>query len=514
MIFLYGPPGSGKSTIGRILAKSLELPFFDLDEEIERQAGLPITEIFSNEGEGGFRARESVALHTMLAREDGVVALGGGALLIAENRSLVEACGTVFCLSADLESLLERLSVEAGHRPLLAGDRASSLNALLAKRRPHYVSFAEQIDTTSNTPQQTAWQVQINLGRFRVRGMGTGYDVYATPGSLEQVGLGLKQLGISGKAVIVSDSNTAPIYAAAVKESLRIADINSQLVVIPAGEVHKTMDTVSDLWEEFLKAGLERGSTVVALGGGVVGDLAGFAAAVFLRGVNWVILPTTLLAMVDSSLGGKTGTDLPQGKNLVGAFHPPRLVLADPLTLATLPEVELRSGLAEVVKHGVIGDPALFESCQKGWKSVQSDWVDIVRRAMAVKVKIIEEDPFEKGRRAALNLGHTVGHAVEQASGYRLRHGEAVAIGLVAEARLSERLKLAEKGLAATIGATIHGLDLPTEIPPGLNQELIVRAMQVDKKRAGGSVRFALPVRVGEVRVGIEIGDLALEMSE
>ena len=280
----------------------------------------------------------------------------------------------------------------------------------------------------------------------------------------------LRRLGLIEKAVVVSDTNTAPIYAAQVQDVLRKAGIDAQLVVIQAGEVHKTMQTVSVLWEEFLNVGLERGSTVVALGGGVVGDLAGFAASVFLRGINWVILPTTLLAMVDSSLGGKTGADLPQGKNLVGAFHPPRLVLADPLALATLPEVELRSGLAEVVKHGLIGDPDLFESCQKGWNSVKSDWVDIVRRAMAVKVQIIEEDPFEKGRRAALNLGHTVGHAVEQASGYRLRHGEAVAIGMVAEARLSERLKLAEKGLAETIAATFHGLGLPTEIPPGLTE--------------------------------------------
>jgi shikimate kinase / 3-dehydroquinate synthase len=514
MIFLYGPPGSGKSTVGRIIAQSLGLPFWDLDQEIERQAGLSIPDIFSKEGETEFRARETTALRAALSREDGIVALGGGALLMAENRALVEAGGTVFCLSADLQSLLERLSIEAEPRPLLAGDRSSSLNALLVKRRQHYASFAEQIDTISKTPQQVAWQVQINLGRFRIRSMGVGYDVCAAPGNLEQVGMRLRRLGLSEKAVVVSDTNIAPIYASRVQDILNKDGIDSQLIVIPAGEVHKTLHTVSVLWEEFLKAGLDRGSTVVALGGGVVGDLAGFAASVFLRGINWVILPTTLLAMVDSSLGGKTGTDLPQGKNLVGAFHPPRLVLADPSALATLPEVELRSGLAEVVKHGVIGDPALFESCQNGWNSVKSDWVDIVRRAMAVKVQIIEEDPFEKSWRAALNLGHTVGHAVEQASGYRLRHGEAVAIGMVAEARLSERLKLAEKGLAETIAATFQGLGLPTKIPPELTRESIERAMKVDKKRAGGSVRFALPVRVGEVRVGIEIGDFSLEMSE
>jgi shikimate kinase/3-dehydroquinate synthase len=240
----------------------------------------------------------------------------------------------------------------------------------------------------------------------------------------------------------------------------------------------------------------------------VVGDLAGFAASVFLRGINWIVLPTTLLSMVDSSLGGKTGFDLPMGKNLVGSFYPPRLVLADLMTLETLPEVELRNGLAEVVKHGVIGDPQLFETCQKGWNVVQSKWIDIVHRAMAVKVRVIQEDPFEKGPRAALNLGHTIGHALEKASNYQVRHGEAVAIGMVAEARLAERIGLAERGLSEIIAYTLIGLGLPTEIPLHLDTELIETAMQLDKKRAEGVVRFALPVRIGEVKVGVEVGDM------
>jgi 3-dehydroquinate synthase len=282
------------------------------------------------------------------------------------------------------------------------------------------------------------------------------------------------------------------------------------LVLLPAGEQQKTIQTVGSLWEAFLDAGLERSSTVLALGGGVTSDLAGFAAATFLRGVTWVAAPTSLLGMVDASLGGKTGADLPRGKNLVGAFHPPRLVLVDPATLASLPEVELRSGLAEAVKSGVIGDEALFRLCAAGWRSVMATLEDVVRRSMAVKVRLIQEDPYEKGRRAALNLGHTIGHALEAGSGYLLRHGEAVAIGMVAAARLSEHLEVAEPGLAEEIAAALQGLGLPVEVPPGMDWETILQGMQVDKKRLGGALHFTLPERIGKVQVGREVTNAEL----
>jgi len=229
-----------------------------------------------------------------------------------------------------------------------------------------------------------------------------------------------------------------------------------------------------------------------------------------LRGVAWVAAPTSLLAMVDASLGGKTGADLPRGKNLVGAFHPPRVVLADPTTLASLPEAELRSGLAEVVKAGVIGDEALFRLCAQGWEAVLEALDTLVRRSMAVKIRVIQEDPYEKGQRATLNLGHTIGHALEAGSGYRLRHGEAVAIGMVAAARLSERLGIAQVGLAEEIAATLSSLGLPVAAPPGMDWETILQGMHVDKKRFSGVLRFALPERIGAVRVGVEVNDTEL----
>lgn len=509
LIFLYGPPGVGKSTVGRLLAATLSLPFYDSDAEIIIQAGQEISAIFAQEGEAGFRARETAVITQLLTQPAGVVALGGGALLNEALRAQVEAAGPVLCLHAPLPVLQERLGAAhtaGAERPLLAANLREKLPQLLAQRAAHYASFTHQLEAGA-APAAVAWQAQISLGRFLARGMGTEYDVLTQPGGLAQLGALLRARNLHGPIALVSDAQVAHFWLQTAVASLQAAGYAIHPVIIPPGEAHKTIATVSQLWEAFLAARLERRSTVVALGGGVVGDLAGFAAATFLRGVNWVGAPTTLLAMVDASLGGKTGADLPQGKNLIGAFYPPRLVLADTDTLATLPAAERRSGLAEVVKHGVIGDPALFDLCAQGETAVAQNWPQLVSRAMAVKLAIIAADPYEQGQRAALNLGHTIGHAVELASGYRLRHGEAVAIGMVAEAKLAEQTGVAEKGVAQQITAVLRALNLPTQIPPDLDRQAIIRAVGVDKKRRAGQVHFALPARIGQVVTGVHVPD-------
>jgi len=507
LYFIYGPPGSGKSTLARRLAGLLDLPFMDLDEQIQASAGMPIPAIFDREGERGFRQRERAALEAAVQSGRGVVALGGGALLDPTSRSLVESAGRVLCLRAERETLFERLGQEVGTRPLLGEDAGwrERLDALLAVRAAHYHSFPLSLDTSALNPEEAARQAQLKFGAWRVSGMGTAYDVRVVQDGLDALGSMLRARGLEGPLALVSDSQVAPLYAERVEAALKAAGYAVQRVVIPAGEEHKTLETVSHLWEAFLAARLDRRSTVLALGGGVVGDLAGFAAAVYLRGVRWVALPTTLLAMADASLGGKTGADLPQGKNLIGAFHPPALVLSDPATLSTLPEAELRSGMAEVVKHGLLADPALFARAEGGWEAMRANLDETVRRAMAVKIAFIQADPYEKNIRAALNLGHTVGHAVEVASGYRLRHGEAVAIGLRVEARLAEALGVAEAGLSGRIEACLRGLGLPTRIPEEIDREGFLRALRVDKKNAAGQVRFALPERVGAYRVGVTV---------
>lgn len=504
-IFLYGPPGTGKSTIGKILARNLDLPFVDLDSLIEEKTNMSISQIMEGQGEPAFRDLETFALEETVGHADQVtprvIALGGGALLREENRSIAETHGTVVLLMAELSTLLDHLKHNAEKRPLLAGDLPARLTSLLAQRRDHYASFATQIHLDGLSAGQSALQIQTRLGRFRLRAMGE-YDVVV--GDVGQVGsLPYKMQS----PVIVTDENVARFHLEHVKSVIRACGLEPTSFVIPAGEEHKNLETVSQLWNAFLENGLDRKSTVIALGGGVVGDLTGFAASTYMRGMHWICLPTTLLSMADASLGGKTGFDLPQGKNLVGSFYPPRLVLADPQFLTTLPEREFISGMAEVVKHGIISDPELFHFCAQGLNRVKENLDEIIKRAMAVKIQVIEEDPYEKGIRASLNLGHTVGHAVELVSKFKLHHGEAIAIGIVAEARFAERIGIAEMGLSRRITEVLSSLGLPTEIPTELPQEEILRAMRVDKKKNAASIRFALPAAIGRVQL-VEVKDL------
>ncbi len=510
-IFLYGPPGSGKSTLGKALADRLGMPFVDLDQAVEARAGLTISELMRERGENAFRITESRALQEQVRGPCAVIALGGGTLLREENRGLADAKGTVICLWADEAQLLQRLQADARPRPLLAGELHARLAALLAARQSHYDSFAARVDT-SQPVDAAVQQLQAVAGRFHLSAMGS-CDVILERGLIDGTGACLRAEDIT-RTIVVTDENVGKLYAEGLLDSLRSAGFEPALLTISAGEGSKTLDTVSQLWRGFLQADLDRRSMVIALGGGVVGDLAGFAASTFMRGVRWICLPTTLLAMVDASIGGKTGFDLPEGKNLVGSFHTPRLVLCDPDVLGTLPEAELRAGMAEVLKHAVISEPRLFELCAAGLVQARGRVAEIVRRAIAVKVAVIESDPYEQGPRAVLNFGHTVGHAIELVSAFSIRHGEAVAMGMVAETGLSERLGLARPGLRDEIAQALSGLGLPIRIPAHLPWPKLVLAMQADKKKSGGVVRFALPLNIGRVQPDVPVRELSSAFKE
>lgn len=518
-IFLYGPSGAGKSAIAPRLAKALCMPWLDLDDEIEHSSGRGIPEIFTHSGEAAFRLLETKTLQQAVSGLPSVIALGGGALLDPHNRRVAEASGTVVCLSAPLDVLTNRIQKEPKARPMLnltAADQVElhlQLAQLLESRGDHYSSFPVQINTARASPVEVSRQIQVRLGRFYLQGIDRlnphGCPVFVQPGGLAVLGSCLQQLSLRGPVAVVADSNVSALYGDSVLDTLHHSGFDASIITFPAGETHKSLDTVASLYQAFSALKLDRKSTVIALGGGITSDLAGFAASTYLRGVNWVVVPTTLLAMADASIGGKTGFDLPQGKNLVGSFYPPRLVLADPVTLQTLPQRELIAGLAEVVKAGLIADPGLLDLCAKGWTAVSDHMEELLRLSIAVKVTLVRADPFEHDRRAALNLGHTIGHAVEIASDYRLLHGEAVAIGMVIEARLSEQIGLAHVGLADNIEACLSGLGLPIKIPAGLSQEAIVRAMSFDKKRLDGTVRFSLPIRPGRVKVSVQVENWA-----
>jgi 3-dehydroquinate synthase len=327
------------------------------------------------------------------------------------------------------------------------------------------------------------------------------YDIVVGRGALADLPRLVSASCPAVRYAVVSDSHVAELYGSAVVTRLRGAGLAADLFEFPAGEGSKTRETWAALSDRLLGAGLGRDCAILALGGGVVGDVAGFVAATYLRGVPYVQVPTTLLAMIDSSIGGKTGVDVPGGKNLVGAFHQPRLVVADLEVLGSLPAPELAAGMAEAVKHGVIADAAYFGFLEGAAEALLGRDAGALERAVArsveIKAEVVSADEREAGRRAILNFGHTVGHAVEAAANFTLLHGEAVAIGMACEARLAENLKLAQPGTAARLREVLRRFHLPLARPPRATVDELMRAMHLDKKTRAGTVRFALPSAIG-----------------
>jgi 3-dehydroquinate synthase len=331
------------------------------------------------------------------------------------------------------------------------------------------------------------------------------YPVYVESGGLGRLGaLAEKHLG-ARRVAMIADAAVHRLYR---DGRLGAITWNGDALTFAPGEASKTREEWARLTDELLRRGYGRDSAIVALGGGVAGDLAGFVAATYMRGVPHLQTPTTLLAMLDASVGGKTGVDTPEGKNLVGAFHPPAAVIADPATLATLPEREFRGGLAEAVKHGLIADAGYFAWVERAAEPLlrrdAGTLEHLVRRSVEIKAEVVSADEREGGRRAILNAGHTVAHALERASAYRLPHGEAVALGLVAEAALAEELGVAASGLGARVAAVLTRLGLPVRLAPSLPPDAIVPAMASDKKNRAQTIRFALPSAVGAMAAGGE----------
>jgi len=522
-LVLTGFMGTGKTAVGREVARRLGRRFVDMDAEIEARAGKSIPRIFAEDGEETFRRMEAALCQELSAQEGLVIATGGGTLADPANRALVMESGTVVCLACDVDEILRRLGEGAGSgRPLLdVADPRAEVERLLEVRRPVYAAIPWRIDTTHLSVEQVAARVVETANgepRFlAVRHPAGEYSIVIGDGLLAHVGDLLDAAGVpaGGRVAVVSNPVVAPLYGSQVEAALRSAGWQPFACTVPDGEEHKTPATVARLYEQFLAGGLDREGTVLALGGGVTGDAAGFAAATFMRGVRLVQVPTTLLAMVDSSVGGKTGVNLPQGKNLVGAFKQPALVAIDPTVLATLPVEELRSGVAELIKHAIIGDADLFAELeaaagesqirnpQSAFRNLHSPFSILhshIVRALRVKIAIVEEDPLEQGRRAVLNLGHTVGHALEQLSGFRLRHGEAVGIGIAAAVRIAAALGRAAPALVDRIETALGVWGLPVACPPFAAGE-IWEAMSYDKKRRGATLRWALPRAIGEVEI-------------
>ena len=327
------------------------------------------------------------------------------------------------------------------------------------------------------------------------------YEVLAGRGVLTRLPAVLRAACPAHSYAVIADHHVAELHGARLTDLLRAADIAATLVTFPAGEWNKSREQWAELTDRLLKSHLGRDGAIIAFGGGVAGDLAGFVAATYLRGIPYVQVPTSLLAMIDSSVGGKTGVDTPAGKNLVGAFHQPRAVVADVDLLATLARVHVAAGLAEAVKHGAIRDAGHLAAVEDARPLLAKD-LDrleaIVVRSVAIKADVVAADERESGIRAILNFGHTVAHALEARSGYELLHGEAVAIGMAVESAIAETIRVAEAGTHARIVRVLEGCALPVAVPPTLATDELLDAMQDDKKTRAGAVRLALPRRVGE----------------
>ena len=490
LVFI-GFMGAGKTSAARIAGAALRTRAVDSDEVIERRLGMPIEQYFSTHGERAFREVEEEAIAELLeAPPSSVISLGGGAIGSERVRAAL-ASHTVVWLDVDSDTAWQR----AGGRRPLARDRGR-FDALHAEREPLYERLADAMLPSSH--REVIRRALGDLRRLQEAPPDTKL-LWATSASGDYpvyVGDGLLGSGfwpVGGRRFLISDDAVDELYGPAVGEvaaSLRV----------PPGEQSKTLAHAERLLRDLARNGMDRDDHVVALGGGVVGDLAGFCAAVYQRGVGVVQVPTTLVAQVDSAYGGKTGVDLPEAKNYVGAFHQPLAVMVDPRTLSTLPPREVAAGWAEVVKTALIAGGPLWKRVRHGEAPLDRD---LVLACARTKLAVVAADERDDGRRQALNLGHTVGHAIETVTGYsRYLHGEAVGLGLLAALSLSRR-----PGLRDEVGDLLTAHGLPTTLDRGIDSEEVATAVGRDKKRRGGRVGFVLADDPGHVRVGCPVSD-------
>jgi shikimate kinase/3-dehydroquinate synthase len=541
-IILVGFSGTGKTVVSREVARRIGWEAVDTDEAIVHETGKTVPGIFAEYGERRFRELERRALREALKGEKRVVATGGGAVLSEENRNLMKERGVVIRLEARVSNIIGRLRDEAAHhgesraRPLLAtDDPETTARELKAAREESYTAAQDMVVVTDDLTIDDVAQEVIEgwqafsrslepVPRQRVAAeVRTGverYQIIVGWGILDLIGDRMRQLGLSGRAVIISDSNVFHIYGRRVKSVLEGTQYKPLAFVVPSGETSKSFEVAVKIYDFLVSNRVERNDTIIALGGGVVGDLAGYVAASYLRGIPYIQVPTSLIAMVDASIGGKVAVNHPQGKNLVGAFYQPKFVLADVQVLTTLPKREVTSGWAEVIKHGLVLDPDLFDFLKNRAadliRLVPEAAVEAVARSAAVKAEVVSQDERETGIRTLLNYGHTIGHGLEAAGHYEtFTHGEAVAIGMVGAAKLSQRMGLLPGKLVKEHESILQKYGLPVRTRD-VKETDVFTAMQVDKKTTDGAIRWVLLEDIGHpvIRSDVDVRMVASVLEE
>jgi shikimate kinase/3-dehydroquinate synthase len=503
-IYLSGPMGAGKSTVAGLVAGQLGTRALDLDARVEELAGRSIPEIFSERGEGAFRALEKEALGT-LPGEVGVVSLGGGTVVDDETRQTLLRDGILVTLTAEPSVLAARVGAAQG-RPLLGENPRGDLERILNDRAAAYAEAHAVIDTSALEPKEIAAQiVEVrNLSPIVVPlGLRT-YRVDVGRGARHRVGIRAREHA-AGEAILVFDGGDDRPWPQDAVRDLTAAGKPPIEVRLPGGEAHKNVASVERIWDSALEAEVDRRAIVIGVGGGVIGDLSGFAASTLLRGVALGQIPTTLLAMVDSSVGGKTGFNRPRGKNLVGTFYQPKFVLCDVETLSTLPSEERIAGLAEAVKSAWLDSEESVAMLERDAEALIAGDADAtiraVRMSVLLKSRIVHEDETESGRRMLLNLGHTVGHGLEAASEYRgIRHGEGVALGMIAAMRVAAGLGRGRREETERLTRLLGKLGLPTDLDRRLNSRAL-EFIGSDKKRRGDTIYFVIPRFPGQTEI-------------
>ncbi|MQG39883.1 MAG: 3-dehydroquinate synthase [SAR202 cluster bacterium] len=521
-IFLTGFSGTGKSTVGRHLAKMLGWTFVDTDMCIEKEKDTSISNIFEELGEKEFRKIESAIIEKVCSSQYQVVATGGGLVISEKNRKLMGQNGIIVCLEARFNTLLTRLGGTSLNpqtkevRPLLeSSDLESKIIDLKSKRQSVYSMSDYTVHTDDLAINEVSTIIYRNWRHFQKKNiLYSSWDVASlvnTPetiypicvgwGILDTISEKINSMTNNSVVYLVTDSG-ANKYARRVQAELESARIRTHLFVMESGEKHKTLNTVSMIYDWLAELKAERSHIVMAIGGGVVGDLAGFVAATYLRGVKFIQVPTTLLAIMDSSIGGKTGVDLDRGKNLVGAFYQPEFVLSDVEALTTLPQRQLISGWAEALKHGLIKDEGLIDEFEKNVKNVlnldKEITTELIKRSLNIKAKVVSSDEHELlGTRIMLNYGHTIGHAIETAGKYeKLLHGEAVSIGMMAAGYISNALGILTSSQFERQKGLLEMYGLPIKVE-GINLTDVKNAMLLDKKTLDGSIRWVLLDKIG-----------------
>jgi len=524
-LVLTGFMGTGKTAIGRVLAQRLNMDFVDTDQEIEALAGMTVNEIFARRGEEYFRRIEEEAVKKAASRQHCVIATGGGVVLRPQNVQALRESGYIVCLKASPEVICERVKDQL--RPLLLPDGSEKrIREILTQREPFYREADWWLDT-SFLDLETAverikkwFEEKINGGLLGYRQVWVelgpaSYPIIIGSGLLSRLGEMVAERVSGRRCLLITNPTVGQHYAEPARASLEAAGMQVTMGVIPDGEEFKTLETAGKLFSAAVEGKLERDCPVIALGGGVVGDVAGFVAATYMRGVPLVQVPTSLLAQVDSSVGGKVAVNHPAGKNLIGAFYQPRLVLIDLNTLRTLPQREMRAGMAEVIKYGVIWDREFFSFLETALEEAlalqEEALLPLVKRCCEIKAEIVSQDEREHGIRAFLNFGHTVGHAVEAVTSYTLyRHGEAVAIGMAAAGYLALEMGFWREEDFLALRQLLVRAGLPVSAP-GISRRLLREFMEHDKKKQKGVLRWVIPKALGKVVIVDNIPEEMIE---